>query len=139
MSWVTVVLLLAVAGGAYLAWVWLPLYFDHYTVKQVVADYANQAVKNADDAQLLRDMAAKIRSLARVDGVDAAGRPAKVPAIPLDEQSVTWQRDTSARSLHVAFDYERTVVYPLIDRTDVAVFTLDKTYDLNLPDWGPAR
>jgi hypothetical protein len=136
---VSVVLLLAVGGGGYLAWVWLPLWFDNYTVKQVVADYANQAVKNHDDAQLLRDMVAKVHSLASVDGADAAGRPVKLPAIQLQEQAVSWQRDESTRSLHVAFEYERNVVYPLLGRTDVVVFAIDKTYDLNLADWGPAR
>lgn len=135
----SVLLLLAVAGGGYLGWVWLPLWFDNYTVKQVVADYGNQAVKNHDDAQLLHDMVAKVRSLASVDGVDAAGRRVKLPAISLEEQAVSWKRDESTRSLHVAFEYERNVVYPLIDRTDVAVFAIDKTYDLNLADWGPAR
>ena len=138
-SWVSVLLLLVVVGGGYLAWVWLPLWFDHYTVKQVVADYGNQAVKNKDDAQLIHDMVAKIHSLAQVDGVDAEGRRVKLPAIPLEEQAVTWQRDDATRSLHVAFEYERPVVYPLLDRTDLAVFALDKTYDLNLANWGPAR
>lgn len=128
-----------VAGGGYLGWVWAPLWFDHYTVKQVVADYANQAVKNLDDALLVRNMVAKIRSLSKVDGVDAAGQPARVPAIPLEEKDVTWERDQATRSLHVAFQYERAVVYPYLGRTDVTVFAIDKTYDLNLADWGPAR
>jgi hypothetical protein len=128
-----------VVGGAYLGWVWLPLYFDHYTVKQVVSDYMNQAVKNHDDAQLLRDMVAKIHALGQVDAVDLSGRPVRVPAVPLEEGAVTWERDKSAKTLRVAFEYERRVVYPFIDRTDVHVFTLDRTGDITIPDWGPAR
>lgn len=128
-----------VVGGGYLAWVWLPPWFEYYTVKQVVADYANQAVKNHDDAQLTRGMVAKIHSLAQVDAVDAAGQRVKLPAIPLEEQAVTWERDDATHSLHIALQYERPVVYPFLDRTDVAVFSLDRTYDLTAADWGPAR
>jgi hypothetical protein len=128
-----------VVGAGYLGWVWLPLYFDHYAVKQVVSDYMNQAVKNQDDAQLVRDMVAKIHSLGQVDAVDQSGRPVRVPAVPVEEGGITWERDKSAKTLHVAFEYERTVVYPFIDRTAVAVFTLDRTGDITVPDWGPAR
>ena len=135
----SVLLVLVVAATGYLGWVWVPLWFDQYTVKQVVTDYGNQAVKNHDDDRLVHDMVAKIQSLSQVDGVDAAGQPVKVPAIPLDERAVTWERDEATRSLHVAFEYERRVVYPLLGRTDVAVFTFDRTFDLNLANWGPAR
>jgi hypothetical protein len=133
------VLLAALVGGGYMGWVWLPLWFDHYTVKQVVADYMNQAVKNRDDAQLRRDMVAKLQSLGQVDGVDASGNPVKVPAIAVEEQAVTWERDPAGRSLRVAFQYERRVVYPIIDRESLTVFALDRTGDLSPPDWGPAR
>jgi hypothetical protein len=138
-SWVSFVLLVLVVGGAYLAWIWLPIYFDHYTVKQVVRDFMNQAIKNPDDAALRRDMVLKIESLASVPGVDASGRPIRVPAVSLDERGVTWQRDASARTLHVAFDYERQVVYPLIDRAEVKVFTVEEDNDLTPPNWGPVR
>jgi hypothetical protein len=136
---VSVLLLLLVAGSAYLGWVWLPLYVDHYAVKQVVADYMNQAVRNHDDAQLVTKMVAKIHSLVQVETVDPAGRRSRVPAIPIEESAVTWERDQEAKTLHIAFEYERQVVYPYLDRTDVVVFTVDRTGDISLPDWGPAR
>ena len=74
-SWVTLLLLVLVVGGAYLAWIWVPLYFDHYTVKQVVRDYMNQAIKNPDDEALRRDMVLKIR-VARAGGRRSTGRAA---------------------------------------------------------------
>ncbi len=139
MTWVSVLLVILLVGGAYLGSVWLPLWFDHYTVKQVVADYMNQAAKNHDDEQLRRDMVAKIRALVTVESVDLSGRKVKVPAIPLDEAGVTWERDSATHTLRVAFEYERRVVYPLIDREAFTVFTLDRTGDTSIPDWGPAR
>lgn len=132
-------LLLLVAGGGYLAWVWLPLYFDHWTAKQVVTDYMNQSVKNKDDAALRAAMVRKLALLNQVDGVDQYGAPTRVPAIQVDERAVTWERDDGAKSLHIAFEYERQVVYPLLKRTTVKTFSVDKTFDISLPDWGPAR
>jgi hypothetical protein len=131
------VLLVGLAG--YLGWVWLPLYFDHYAAKQVVTDYMNQAVKNRDDAALRQSMVKKLASLSQVMGVDAYGAPAKVPAIQVDERAVTWERDEATKSLHIAFEYDREVVYPLVNRTAVKTFNVDKTFDVSLPDWGPAR
>lgn len=131
--------MLVVGLTGYLGWVWLPLYFDHYAAKQVVTDYMNQAVKNRDDAALRRAMVKKLASLSHVAGVDAYGAPARVPAIQVDERAVTWERDDAAKSLHIAFEYDREVVYPFVNRTAVKTFSVDKTFDVSLPDWGPAR
>ncbi len=140
-SWVTLLLLAAVAAGAYFGWMWIPVYFDHYTVQQVVRDYMNQAVKNRDDEGLRRNMVMKIRSLAQIDTVDEWGRPVKLPAVPLEENAVTWDRDGNAQppTLRVAFDYERVVAYPFAKRRTTRVFSVDITNELSLPDWGPAR
>jgi hypothetical protein len=140
-SWVTLLLLAIVAGASYLAWVWLPLQFDHYTVRQVVRDYMNQAIKNPDDAYLVRQMCLKLQSLRAVDSVDAAGRPVRIPAVMVEERQVTWERDRNRRppTLRVAFDYERQVIYPFIDRVEQRVFSVDETNDMTPADWGPPR
>ena len=131
----------ALAGAAYLGWVWLPLWFDHYTVRQTVRAYSNEAIKNLDDAYLVHQMVEKIRALRTVDGVDAMGRHVPVPAVVVDERAVTWQRDTVASppTLRVAFDYERQVVYPFVGKTMVKVFRIDETNDIARADWGPQR
>jgi hypothetical protein len=138
-SWVTLLLVAVVAGGGYLLWVWGPIYIENYTVKQVVKDYANQAIKNPNDAELRAAMVAKIHSLGQIDTVDAYNRPVKVPAIPVVESEVVWQRDVQAKTLRIAFEWERQVVYPLLDRVTVTTFTFDRTEDLTRADWGPSR
>ncbi len=140
-SWVTVLLLAVVVGGGYLTWVWVPLYFEHYTVKQVVRDYMNQAIKNPDDEGLRRNMVLKIRSLEQVNATDPYGRAVTVPAIPVEEGQITWERNASAQppTLRVSFQYERQVVYPIVDRTAVTLFEIDLTGDLTAANWGPAR
>lgn len=140
-TWVTLLLVAAAVAAGYMLWVWAPVYYENYAVKQVVRDYMNQAVKNPNDEQLRRFMVAKIRSLAQIEGVDRYGRPARVPAVPVEERDVSWERDTSSQPpmLHVTFDYARQVDLPWLDRTTTKVFTVDLSNDLTIPDWGPAR
>jgi hypothetical protein len=140
-SWVSLLLLALVVGGAYLTWVWAPLYFENYTVKQTVRDYMNQAVKNPDDESLRRNLVLKIRSLDGRDVVDEYGRKTRVPSVALEERDVIWERDTRSQPpmLRVAFEYARDVEYPWLDRTETKVFVVDLSNDLTPPDWGPQR
>ncbi len=140
-SWITALLLAAIASGAYLVWVWGPAYVENYEVKQVVHDYMNQAVKDRDDDGLRRRMVLKIRSLNERQVVDQWGRAVRVPAVELDEHDVAWERDTRSQPpmLRVAFEYVREVEYPWLNRSGSKVFVVDLTSDLTVPDWGPPR
>jgi hypothetical protein len=138
---VTLLLVVLLAGGGYLGWAWGPIYVENYAVKQVVRDHMNQAIKNPDDAGLRRAMVQKIRSLAEVDGVDAWGRPVRLPAVALEEGDVTWERDGHSQPpmLRVSFEYVREVRLPLLDRTAEKVFAVSLAGDLSHPNWGPSR
>ncbi len=140
-TWVGLLLAVLVVGGGYLAWVWAPVYFENYTVKQVVRDYLNQAIKNPDDALLRHNMVLKIRSLDERTALDAYGRTVTVPSVALEENDVSWERDTRSQPpmLRVSFEYERQVEYPLLNRTGTKVFVVDLSNDLTIPNWGPPR
>ena len=101
-SWVTILMLLGLAGAAYLAVVFLPPAVLHYEVKQVVRDYGNQAIKNRNDAELVEKMLQKIRSLQQVDAVDEAGRRIKVPVVDLRRKFAATCLDWSERRHHLA-------------------------------------
>ena len=138
-SWVTLVMVLGIAAGAYAAVVFVPVWVLNYEVKQVVRDYGNQAVKNPDDAILLDGMVQKIRTLQQVDGFDEAGRKVRVPVVDLQKQDVTWERSAEPPSLHVEFQYPRVLELPWLDRSIERVYRVDLTMDLKRADWGPAR
>jgi hypothetical protein len=140
-TWVTLLLLVLVFGGGYLAWVWTPIYYESYAVKQVVRDYQNQAIRNPDDEGLRRNMVSKIRSLAERVAVDEGGRAVRLPAIALEDRDVFWERDTRSQPpmLRVSFEYAREVAYPFLDRTTTKVFSVDLSNELSIVDWGPAR
>lgn len=139
-TWVTLLLLAAIASAGYWLWVWGPVYVVHYEVKQVVREHINQAVRNPDDGELVARMVHKLETLAQVEGEDAYGAPARVPAVRVDPAAVTWDRAREAPpTLHVAFDYERSVTYPILGRTGTKLFTVDIEGDLSRPNWGPER
>jgi hypothetical protein len=138
-SWVTLVMILGIAAGAYAAMIFVPVWVLNYEVKQVVRDYGNQAIKNADDAALLDGMLKKIRTLQQTDEVDQAGRKVMVPVIDLQKQDVTWERSTDPLSLHVEFEYPRVLELPWLDRTIERTYRVNLTMDLKRADWGPVR
>jgi hypothetical protein len=138
-SWVTLLLVLGIAGGAYAAVVFVPVWVLHYEVKQVVRDYGNQAVKNPDDAKLLEDMVKRIRLLAEEERVNEAGTRVRVPVVDVHKQDVVWERTKEPPSLHVEFEYPRSIELPWLNRTLERIYRVDLTMDLTRPDWGPAR
>lgn len=140
-NWVSLLLVVLLVGGGYLAWTWAPVYITHFQAKQIVRDYMNQAVKEPNDEMLKERMVENLRRLARKDGVDRFGRPAHVAVVNLRSQDVTWERDlrSTPRVLHVAFDYEHEVTYPFLERKASKVMSIDLTNELTVPDWGITR
>lgn len=141
-SWVTLLLLLILAGGGYLGWVWAPVWFEQGVVKQVVRDFMNQAIKNTNDAELRRHLAVKLRAIGKLETLDEAGQPVTRPAVLVDERDIAWERSGPSEgsgTLRIAFEYERPVTYPLLNRVVVRVYQVDMTGDLVRADWGSAR
>jgi hypothetical protein len=136
LSWVGLVLLLGLLAGAYLAWVWVPVYVRKQQIEEVVRTSQNAAVKSFDDAALVEDMARRIRALETVEVEGAGGRAERVPLVDLRPEHVTWARNPETRTLRVAFSYSVDVVYPWIGRTQPYTTDVDLTADVAIPDWG---
>ena len=141
-TWVTLVLLAGVAAAGYWLWVWGPVYVVHYEVKQVVREYINQAVRNPNDRGARGEDGPQARDARRWwTGEGADGAAARVPAVTRrpGRRDLGPRRARTPPTLHVAFDYERSVTYPFLGRTGTKVFTVDIEGDLSRPDWGPGR
>lgn len=138
-SWVTLLLLALLAGGAYLAWVWGPVYVVHYEVTQVVQDFMNRAVKDRNDDELVEDMCKRIRALAEEEELQDDGQVEMVPAVSVYPQDVLWQRDGGARKLRVTFSYTRSIFHPGIDVTVEKTFEVDAVNDITPVIWDPKR
>jgi hypothetical protein len=136
-SWVTLLLLVTVLGGGYLAVVWGPVYLVRYEAGLVTAEFANKAIHNPEDAGLVRELCAR---LARLDQVKAAGPDGtivEVPAIDLRPADVTWERNTASTppTIHVAFEYTTIVHYRWLDRFTEKTFAIEKSQDIQPAKW----
>jgi len=140
-TWVTAVLLLGLCAAGYLASVWVPVYILHYEVKAVVRDYANRAIKNPADADLVGEMCARLRSLDRVTAPGEDGELVSRPAADVHPRDVVWERDGNASppALRVAFEYRRDVHYPILDRWEEKTMRVDLSLDISRADWGSAK
>jgi hypothetical protein len=140
-SWVSLVLLLLLAGGGYLAWTWGPVYLIHVQVKQIARDYMNRAVKDPNDAALIDVMVNRLLALDSAVEPDETGALVRVPTVRVDPRQVTWQRDPTSTppTLHVYFEYTRAVPYPLINRWTEKTLAVDLTEELTRADWGSVR
>lgn len=140
-SFVTILIVAAVAGAVYMVIHWLPVWVLHYEVKQVTRDYMNQAIKNRDDAELVLRMTQKLASLDTEVVTDSNGVEQKVPTVQVAPNEVTWERDLSSSPpmLHVSYEYKREIHYLWLNKVSEWVGTVDLDNDLSIPNWGPAR
>jgi len=134
---VSLLLLVLLVAAGYLTVVWLPIYVDHFSAKQVTRDFMNRAVKNRNDSQLVIGLSSSLARIGKQQVVDEQGTEWEVPLVDVPPEAITWERDTSAVPpvVRVGFEYERTVRYPIIDRTAVAHFTIEMERDLTVPVW----
>lgn len=140
-TWVTLVLLVAVVGGGYLAWAWVPVYYRNVEAKQVVRAYVNRAIKDTNDQRLVAGLCG---DLAKVDQVDLPGEDGTVapaPAVDVSPDQVVWERDTGAQpaTLHVRVEYDAPVRYPFLDRVDRKTFVIELSEELVVPSWGVTK
>ena len=115
---VSLTLLVAVVSGAYLAWIYIPLWLDDLDVREALAAGAGQLVaeNTALDAAAIQKMVA-IR-LARVGThwEDQDGQQVEVPGLGLEPDDVQLERAPDGRSGRVSVDYARKVKLKPLDR-----------------------
>ncbi len=140
-TWVTLLLLLGLAAGGYLAVVWIPVAVVGYEVKQTVRDFMNQAVRDPDDERLVQRLAARVAALETREVVGADGQVTQLPAVEVQASDVTWERDTSRSppTLHVVVPFRLLVVYPLLHRIEQRGYAVELSQDLAVPRWDGAR
>ena len=115
---VSLTLLVAVVSGAYLAWIYIPLWLDDLDVREALAAGAGQLVaeNTALDAAAIQKMVA-IR-LARVGThwEEQDGKQVEVPGLALEPDDVQLERAHDGRTGRVSVDYARKVKLKPLDR-----------------------
>jgi len=108
---VSLTLLVAVVAGAYLAWVYIPLWLDDLDVREALAAGVGQLTSEnlgMTEAAIQKTVANR---LARVGyhWEEQDGRQVQVPGLGIEAEDVQIERGADGKSGRLSVDYVRTV------------------------------
>ena len=111
MNLVNLTLLVAVVAGAYLAWVYIPLWLDDLDVREALAAGVGQLTSEnlgMTEAAIQKTVANR---LARVGyhWEEQDGRQVQVPGLGIEAEDVQIERGADGKSGRLSVDYARTV------------------------------
>ena len=111
MNLVSLTLLVAVVAGAYLAWVYIPLWLDDLDVREALAAGVGQLTSEnlgMTEAAIQKTVANR---LARVGyhWEEQDGRQVQVPGLGIEADDVQIERGADGKSGRLSVDYARTV------------------------------
>lgn len=111
MNLVSLTLLVAVVAGAYLAWLYIPLWLDDLDVREALAAGVGQLTSEnlgMTEAAIQKTVANR---LARVGyhWEEQDGRQAQVPGLGIEADDVQIERGADGKSGRLSVDYARTV------------------------------
>ena len=111
MNLVNLTLLVAVVAGAYLAWLYIPLWLDDLDVREALAAGVGQLTSEnlgMTEAAIQKTVANR---LARVGyhWEEQDGRQAQVPGLGIEADDVQIERGADGKSGRLSVDYVRTV------------------------------
>jgi len=108
---VSLTLLVAVVAGAYLAWLYIPLWLDDLDVREALAAGVGQLTSESlgmTEAAIQKTVANR---LARVGyhWEEQDGRQVQVPGLGIEADDVQIERGADGKSGRLSVDYARTV------------------------------
>ena len=114
---VSLTLTVAFLSGAYLAWIYVPLWLDTLDVKQAVSAGVGQLTSELG-ADPERVRAEVVRRLSNVGShwEERDGRQVEVPGLGLDAGDVKLERDGETKVVRLTVDYHRTVKLVPLER-----------------------
>ena len=118
MNLVSLTLTVALLSGAYLAWIYVPLWLDDLDVREALAAGVGQLTsENAGmDAAAIQRMVALRLSSVGYHWEEREGRQVQVPGLGLEPKDVQVERAPDGRSGRLTVEYARTVRLRPLDR-----------------------
>jgi hypothetical protein len=131
----TVLLFLALAGGAYCLFAFGEAYWEHLEVMGILRQAANECYRQPDDVQVKQFISRKLHSTFDVVGEDKYGRTDTRMPIVFDEGELQIQRTEVPRYVHIWLTYHRKVKLPLVNEERVLTFNEHTEQDLSPVRW----
>jgi hypothetical protein len=115
---VNLTLFVAVVAGAYLTWIYLPLWLDDLDVREALAAGVGQLTSEnqSQDAVTVQKMIAGRLAKVGFHWEEQDGKQVQVPGLGLDPDDVQVQRGADGRSARLTVDYGRTVKLKPLER-----------------------
>ena len=118
MNVVNLTLALAVVSGAYLAWVYVPLWLDDLDVREALAAGVGQLTSEnlgMTEAAIQKTVATRLANVG-YHWEEQDGRQLQVPGLGLEADDVQIERAPDGKSGRLTVDYARTVKLKPLDR-----------------------
>jgi hypothetical protein len=131
LTFVTVLLLLAIAGGVYWVVTFGPAYWDDREVKSALNEAANLCYHEPNDQRVREFILRRLHSLFDREGPD--GKTAFV--IDLDPADLRIERSQTPKRVDIWLTYSRTVKTPGIDQPRIVTFVDHVDQDLSDVKW----
>ena len=118
MNLVNLTLTAALLSGAYLAWIYVPLWLDDLDVREALSAGLGQltAETSAFDGPAVQKMVATRLAKVGYHWAEQDGRQVQVPGLGIDPEDVQVERGADGRSGKVALEYARTVKLQPLER-----------------------
>ena len=111
MNLVSLTLLVAVVAGAYLAWLYIPLWLDDLDVREALAAGVGQLTSESlgmTEAAIQKTVANRLAHVG-YHWEEQDGRQVQVPGLGIEADDVQIERGADGKSGRLSVDYARTV------------------------------
>lgn len=134
LTFITVLILLAIAGGIYWLVAYGEVYWDNVEVKSLLVQGANLAYSEPDDAKVRLFLNRKLHEKFDTE-VEEHGRMIKGMKIELDPEDLRIERTKVPAYVHIWLTYQRPVKLPLTSQVRSVTFTDHAEQDLSPVKW----
>jgi hypothetical protein len=115
---VSLTLTVAVVAGAYLAWIYIPLWLDDLDVREALAAGVGQLTsenQGMTEAAIQKTVASRLAQVG-YHWEEQDGRQVQVPGLGIEAEDVQIERGRDGRSGRLSVDYARTVKLKPVER-----------------------
>lgn len=134
LTFVTVLVVLAVLGGAFWFFTYGGAYWENMEVKAVLREAANMCYQEHNDERIKDHIFRKLHAMFDQQ-VEDHGRIITVMRIDVDRDDLRLERSKVPEWVHIWLTYNRTVQVPFTGQTRVVQFTDHAEQDLSPVKW----
>ena len=135
LTFVTVLIVLALAGAVYWVFAFGGYYWDNHELKQVLRQAGNMAYSQKDDKQVRSFILRTLDQQYGYDGDDASGHHARLSHLEFDDNDLRLDRQDSPPLIRIDFHYGRTFTLPLFGGQRHLEFNDHIEQDLSQVKW----